>query len=179
MKLLHVTTRRQWRAWLKQHHATDREIWLVYHKKHTDKPRIPYNDAVEEALCYGWIDSTARRIDEQRTAQRFTPRRPGSALSEMNRVRARRLIRAGKMTPAGLAAIKHRLNERFAIPPDILHALRQNDEAWRHFQRFPKSYQRIRTAFVEGARKRPEMFNRRLNYLVKMTALNKKFGMVQ
>jgi uncharacterized protein YdeI (YjbR/CyaY-like superfamily) len=151
----------------------------VYYKKHTGKPRIPYNDAVEEALCFGWIDSTARRIDDQRTAQRFTPRRPGSALSQMNRERVSRLMRAGKMTPAGLAAIAHRLHERFTVAPDILSALTQNADAWKHFQRFPKSYQRIRIAFVEGARKRPEMFKRRLNYLLKMSALNKKFGMVQ
>jgi uncharacterized protein YdeI (YjbR/CyaY-like superfamily) len=179
VKLLHVTNRRQWRAWLGKHHAMDREVWLVYYKKHTNRPRIPYNDAVEEALCFGWIDSTARRIDEQRTAQRFTPRRPGSALSQMNRERVRRLIGEGKMTPAGIAAIKHRLNERFTIAPDILDALKRNEEAWKHFQRFPRPYQRIRIAFVEGARKRPEMFKRRLNYLLRMSAQNKKFGMVQ
>lgn len=176
---LDVPDRRDWRKWLSTNHATAKEIWLVYYRKDSGKPRIPYNDAVEEALCYGWIDSTAKKIDEQRFAQRFTPRRAGSSLSQMNRERVRRLIRAKKMTAAGLKAIKGQLDKQFTIAPDILVALKENNDAWQHFQKFPKSYQRIRIAFIEGARKRPEMFRRRLNYFLKMTAQNKRFGMVQ
>ena len=91
---LYVTTRTEWRSWLQEHHTTEREIWLVYYKKHTAKPRIPYNDAVEEALCYGWIDSTVKKLDDDRFAQRFTPRKHGSnsKLSEMNKERIRQLI---------------------------------------------------------------------------------------
>ncbi|MEY2485097.1 MAG: hypothetical protein QOH39_745 [Verrucomicrobiota bacterium] len=93
-KTLYVTNRKARRAWLAKHHARKKEIWLIYYKKHTGQRRIPYDDAVEEALCYGWIDSTLKRLDEDRTAQRFSPRRPKSFLSETNKERARRLIKA-------------------------------------------------------------------------------------
>ena len=105
-KTLYVTTRQAWRSWLAKHHATEKEIWLVYHKKHTGKPSIPYNDAVEEALCYGWIDSQTKGIDKDSYGQRFSPRKPSSQWSETNKERVRRLIKAGKMTPAGLAALR-------------------------------------------------------------------------
>src|SRR5437667_9962071 len=104
---LYVKDRRQWRSWVARHHETAPEIWLIYYKKHSGKPRIPYNDAVEEALCYGWIDSILKPVDADRYAQRFSPRRPRSRLSEMNRERVRRLIAAGRMTAAGLERIKH------------------------------------------------------------------------
>src|SRR5712692_182914 len=95
---LYVHRVADWRAWLRKHHKTSREIWLVYYRKDSGKPRISYNDAVDEALCFGWIDSTAKKIDADRTAQRFTPRRPGSPTSEMNKARARRLVREQRMT---------------------------------------------------------------------------------
>src|SRR5256884_7635869 len=104
---LYVNHRRQWRAWLASHHRTAPEIWLIYYKKHGGRPRIPSSDAVEEALCYGWIDSITKPVDEDRWAQRFSPRRPSSRLSAMNRERVRRLIAARRMTKAGLARIAH------------------------------------------------------------------------
>jgi uncharacterized protein YdeI (YjbR/CyaY-like superfamily) len=176
---LYVTERAAWRAWLAGHHGTEKEIWLVYYKKHTGKPRIPYNDAVEEALCYGWIDSTVKKADEERTAQRFSPRRQKSRLSEMNRERARRLIKAGKMTEAGLAKIGGYLKEKFVAPKDILEELKQDALAWKNFKKFPAPYKRIRLGFIEGARERPAEFRKRLNYFIKMTRQNKKFGMVR
>ena len=97
-RTLYITNRKAWRAWLARNHAREKEIWLIYYKKHTGKPRIPYDDAVEEALCYGWIDSIIKRVDDERTAQRFSPRRPKSSLSETNKERVRRLIKAKKMT---------------------------------------------------------------------------------
>src|SRR2546425_13099589 len=90
-KTYYTKNRRGWRAWLAKHHRTAPEIWLIYYKKDSGKPRIPYNDAVEEALCYGWIDSILKPVDADRYAQRFSPRRPRSRLSEMNRERVRRL----------------------------------------------------------------------------------------
>jgi uncharacterized protein YdeI (YjbR/CyaY-like superfamily) len=104
-KTLYVTNRDEWRAWLEENHATEPEIWLVYYKKHTSQPTIPYEDAVEEALCFGWIDSTAKRIDDEKYAQRFTPRKDHKNWSEPNKQRVRKLIQAGRMTPAGLARI--------------------------------------------------------------------------
>src|ERR1700730_6043551 len=110
-KTLYVTRRKAWRAWLAKNHASKKEIWLIYYKKHSDQPRIPYNDAVEEALCYGWIDSIVKRGDEDRTAQRFSPRRPKSFLSETNKERVRRLIKAKKMTRVGLEKIQVQMDE--------------------------------------------------------------------
>jgi len=186
-KKLYVKDRRAWRAWLAKHHAKARDIWLVYYKKASGKPRIPYNDAVEEALCFGWIDSILKPIDEHSWAQRFSPRKPTSVLSAMNRERVRRLIKARKMTKAGLARIAHAFDHRadrkaraaWTLPRDIERRLKQNPIVWKNFQRFPKSYQHIRIGWIVGARKRRAAFEQRLRYFIRMTAENKRFGMVQ
>src|SRR5512136_1214620 len=124
-KTLYVTNREQWRSWLAKNHDKEKEIWLVYYRKSSGKPRIPYNDAVEEALCFGWIDSIQKGIDSERFAQRFSPRKPGSNLSEANRERIRRLIEEKKMTPVGLAAVKdtYKPEEKLTVSDDILEAL--------------------------------------------------------
>jgi uncharacterized protein YdeI (YjbR/CyaY-like superfamily) len=176
---LYVHRVADWRAWLRKHHKTSHEIWLVYYRKDSGKPRISYNDSVDEALCFGWIDSTAKKLDADRFAQRFTPRRPGSKTSEMNRARGRRLVREKRMTPAGLAAIGPLRAPRLVIPADIRAALMRDADAWKHFERFPASYRRIRIAFVEGARRRPDEFKRRLRNLVRKSAKNERFGMVR
>ena len=106
-KTLYVSERKAWRAWLAAHHKAEKEIWLIYYRKGTGKARISYDDAVEEALCYGWIDSTLKSLDEERFAQRFSVRKNTSVLSQPNRERVYRLIAAKKMTKAGLAAIAH------------------------------------------------------------------------
>lgn len=182
-KTIYVTNRRQWRSWLAKNHKTAKEIWLVYYKKQSLKPRIPYNNAVEEALCFGWIDSTVKTIDEDRFAQRFTPRRNNSLFSEMNKERIRRLIRQKKMTPAGLDTLKHTINSiknaKFTISSDILKALKKNKNTWKYFEKFPLSYRRIRIGWIESARSRPHIFQQRLKYFLKMTARNKMFGMVR
>ena len=132
---------------------TQKEIWLVYPLKHTGKRRIPYNDAVEEALCFGWIDSIIKKVDAGHVAQRFTPRRSAkSDLSETNKERVRRLIRAGLMTPAGLAKIQTRMDEPFVIPADILRLLKKDATTWKNFQAFPEWYRRIRIGWIEATR---------------------------
>jgi uncharacterized protein YdeI (YjbR/CyaY-like superfamily) len=181
---LYVTDRRTWRSWLAKHHDKEKEIWLVYMKKNSGKQRIPYNDAVEEALCYGWIDSILKPIDENCYAQRFSPRRPGSQLSAMNKERIRRLIGLKKMTPAGTAAIKHVSdasvkNLRLIIGRDIQKALKEDKDAWRNFRKFSASYKRIRIGWIEAARDHPQIFKQRLGYFIKMTARNKMYGMVR
>lgn len=190
-KTLYVADRKAWRSWLAKHHDTEKEIWLVYYRKNSRKPRIPYNDAVEEALCYGWIDSTVKSLDKDRFAQRFTPRKSGSKLSEANKERIRRLIKQNKMTAAGLATVQHVLEisltkqsgkaryTRFAIAPDILQVLKADKQTWENFKKFTASYKRIRMGWIEDARKRPQEFRKRLKYFLKMTAQNKRFGMVQ
>ena len=188
---LYITNRKQWRAWLAKHHKIKKEIWLVYYRKDSGKPRIPYNDAVEEALCYGWIDSTQKKVDDESTAQRFSPRRKGSPVSPMNKERIRRLIAKKKMTRAGMESIGHELTEdlkkssaskqlkAFEMPDDILERLKQDKSVWKHFQKFPESYKRIRIGWIDGARNRPEEFEKRLRYFLKMTREGKRYGMVQ
>lgn len=184
-KTLYCPNRTSWRRWLTHHHSSDSEIWLIYYKKGSSKPRIPYNDAVEEALCFGWIDSIVKSIDAERYAQRFTPRKPKSMLSDMNKERIRRLIASNKMTPAGLSAIAHHLTKkktlspRFIIPADIRAALQSEPAAWKNFRRFPLSYKRIRVGWIDASRNRPDFFRKRLQYFVRMCARNKQYGMVR
>lgn len=189
-KTLYVTNRKQWRAWLAKNHKTASEIWLIYYRQASGRPRLPYNAAVEEALCYGWIDSQYQAIDQDRFAQRFSPRRQNSPLSVMNKERIRRLIKAKKMTRFGLERIQHEIDrasaqpaqtklKAFELPDDILEALKADPIVWRNFNKFPKSYQAIRVGWIDGARKRPIEFQKRLRYFIKMTAQNKRFGMVQ
>ena len=121
MKTLYVTKRAEWRKWLEEHHGSENEIWLVYYRKETGKPRISYEDALNEALAFGWIDSIQRGIDKERFAQRFSPRRDTARWSEANKERARRLIRDGRMTPAGMAKIGDALKEeRVDLKEDVL-----------------------------------------------------------
>ncbi|TAK63162.1 MAG: hypothetical protein EPO24_04405 [Bacteroidetes bacterium] len=173
---LYLSTRAEWRTWLRKHHKTEKEIWLVYYNKQSGKRRIPYNDAVEEALCFGWIDSTQKKIDADSFAQRFTPRKPKSPWSELNKERAKKLIATKKMTKAGFAALGNALEQPFTFPPDILKTIKADKATWKYFRQFPESYQRIRISFIAGARKRPEVFKKRLSYFIKMTAQNKTFG---
>lgn len=175
-RTFYAADREAWRAWLAEHYRTEKEVWLVYPRKHTGRPRIPYNDAVEEALCFGWIDSTQKRLDDGHTAQRYSPRRPGVAYSQPNRERLRRLIAQGKVLPEIAGSVRAMLDEPFHTPPDILEALRANPAAWENFQRYPESYRRIRIAFVDDSRDRPEEFERRLRHLIRMTEQDKKFG---
>ena len=176
-KMLHVTNRKEWRSWLKKHYKSEKEIWLVYCKKHTGKPRIPYNEAVEEALCFGWIDSTVKSIDADRFAQRFSVRNPKSPYSQANKERLRVLITQGKVAKDVLATLGDlTAEEEFEIPPDIVQAIKANKEAWKNFQGFSQSYVRIRIAFIEGARNRPREFAKRLEYFIRMTEKNKQFG---
>jgi len=175
-KMLYVISREDWRKWLKKHYKTEKEIWLVYYRKQTGKPRIPYNDAVDEALCFGWIDSTVKNVDEGRFAQRFSPRNPQSEYSQTNKERLRKLVEQGKVMKGVLATLGDMAAEKFVIPPDILQALKANKQAWGNFQKYSESYQRIRIAYIDGARKRPDEFTKRLKHLIKMTAQNKQFG---
>ena len=176
-KLLYVTSRREWRAWLKQHYKSEKDIWLIHYKKHTGQPSIPYNETVEEALCFGWIDSIVRRIDDDRYAQRFSPRNAKSKYSQANKERLRELARQGKVMKDVLASPGNLVaKDDFEIPTDILNAIKANNEAWKNFKSFSPSYIRIRIAFIDSARNRPQEFEKRLNYFIQMTEKNKQFG---
>ena len=173
---LYVTNPKEWREWLKAHYKTEDEIWLVYYKKETGKPRIEYNDAVEQALCFGWIDSTVRSLDKERTVQRFSPRKPKSSYSQANIERLRRLVKEGKVIDEVVESLGDILDQEFVFPKDILKAIKADKQAWENYQKYSEPYKRIRVAYIEGARKRPEEFKKRLNYFMKMTRENKQIG---
>jgi uncharacterized protein YdeI (YjbR/CyaY-like superfamily) len=175
-KTLYITDRKTWRDWLKKHHKTEPEIWLVYPKKVTGKPRIAYNDAVEEALCFGWIDSINKRLDDNHTVQRFSPRKPNAKYSQANIERLRYLVSRRKVIREVAETLGDVLNQEFIIPNDILKEIKANKKAWKHFQAFSDSYIRIRVAYIDGARKRPEEFKKRLRHFLEMTEKNKMFG---
>jgi uncharacterized protein YdeI (YjbR/CyaY-like superfamily) len=175
-KTVYFADRKQWREWLAQNYDKEKEVWLVYLKKASGKQRILYNDAVEEALCFGWIDSTAKRIDECSYAQRFTPRNPKTPYSEANKQRLRKLLKEGLVITSLVASLKIIVNEDFTEPDDILETIKSNTEAWDNYQKFSLAYKRIRIGYIEGARTRPEEFKKRLNHFIEMTKKNKQFG---
>ncbi|MCX6145541.1 MAG: YdeI/OmpD-associated family protein [Ignavibacteriales bacterium] len=175
-KLLYVTNHRDWRDWLKRHHKSEKEVWLVYYKKHTGKPRIPYNDAVEEALCFGWIDSIVKSIEEDRFAQRFSLRNPKTPYSQANKERLRALVKQGKVLDEVLVTLGNLGEDQFEMPPNILKAIKANKKAWKNFQTFSQPYIRIRLAFIDAARNRPQVFTKRLRYFIEMTEKNRQFG---
>ncbi|MDD2757562.1 MAG: YdeI/OmpD-associated family protein [Candidatus Pacebacteria bacterium] len=185
-KTLYVENREKWHSWLSKNHKTESEIWLIYYYKKTGKPRISYDDAVMEALCFGWIDSILKKIDTERFAQRFSPRKPKSELSQMNKERIRELIKEKKMTEWGMKAIAHVFNEKtdktdnFIIPLDILKKLKANKDAWEYFQKMPPSYQRIRIAYIESRKRQSiNMYKKSLDHFIEMTAKNKRIGFVR
>ena len=183
---LYITSGKEWRAWLKKHHQAKSEIWLIYYRKSSGKPRISYNEAVDEALCYGWIDGIVKGMDEERFTQRFTPRRPNSNLSHLNKERVRQLIADKKMTKAGLDAIVHAFDAKtdkpgkVKLPKDIKQALMANKQAWEYWQQFPEKYKRIRVGYIKDQGYHgQEAYDKALKNLVKMTAKNKRFGFVR
>jgi uncharacterized protein YdeI (YjbR/CyaY-like superfamily) len=179
LDLLTISDRKEWRRWLRKNHTSAGEAWLVYFKKGSGKTRIPYNDAVEEALCFGWIDSTVRSLDDERYAQRFSPRRPGSSYSPANLERLRRLVAEGKVEKnvlKSLPSLDRTKEPRLVVAADILQAIKANPEAWANYRKLSPGYKRIRIGFIEGARNRPAEFKKRLDYFIRMTAKNKLFG---
>jgi uncharacterized protein YdeI (YjbR/CyaY-like superfamily) len=176
MKTLYVESRDEWRAWLEANSQRASEIWLVYYKKGTERPRVAYAHAVEEAICFGWIDGKIKRLDEARFAQRFTPRNPKSKWSRTNIERARRMIREGKMTPAGLKAFDpHNQTPSLPtkLPITLEEAFRKQKTAWENFHRFPPSYQRMTIGWVASAVKDAARL-RRLRQLIDHSAANKR-----
>jgi hypothetical protein len=176
-RTLEVSTAKEWRAWLRKNHRNETEIWLVYRSKSSGKPTIAYNDAVDEAMCFGWIDSIVKPVDAERRAQRFTPRRPNSPASPLNLERVRRLMKERRMTKAGLDAIGGAPPApRLRLAPDIRAALKADPGTWRNFCEFPLAYRVIRIGWIEGARRRPDAFWTRLDHFVAMTRKNRRYG---
>ena len=182
-----MRNRDQWRAWLQKHHATESERWLIFYKKHVDKQGMAYEDAVREALCFGWIDGILKRIDDEKHTIRFSPRRKRSVWSQRNKERAREMIEEGRMTPAGLAAIEQaKRNGRWDnaavqrptpdAPPELDEALARNDKAREYFAGLAPSYRRHFIYWIATA-KRPETRRKRVAEAVQLLAENRKLGM--
>jgi uncharacterized protein YdeI (YjbR/CyaY-like superfamily) len=183
---LYVKTREEWRKWLEENHTTVHGIWLIYYKKTSGKPRIPYDEAVEEALCFGWIDGKIKRVNEDYYIQWFSPRRPVSRWSELNMSKVRNLIKEGRMAPAGLlayeAAIKKpsliyntKKDENMIIPDDLLIALKYNDTSYNNFMNFPPSSRRLYVFWLNDA-KRDETRKARIVKIVDRSEKNIKPG---
>lgn len=176
-----VTTRRQWRAWLTKHHASSPGVWLVFHKAHTGVKSIPYEDMVREALCFGWIDSLIKRLDDDRYALKVTPRQPTSKWSEINRKRWLELEAAGRLASAGLAAAP--TNNTYAprpvvpdLPAYIAKALKVNSRAWKFFRELSPTHRRDFVVWIHMA-KRPETRARRIRESISLLAAGKKLGL--
>ena len=185
---LYVKTRKEWRRWLEKNHSTSEGVWLIYFKKPSGKPRIPYNDAVEEALCFGWIDGKIKKINEDYYIQHFTQRRRGSRWSKYNVDRVEKLINEGKMEPAGLLAFKETLEKPELIydnrssgepdvPDDLSNELGRNNKAYENFKNFPQSSRRIYVEWLKSA-KRPETRAARINKIVEFSEKNIRPGMM-
>lgn len=177
-----------WRAWLTQNHARANELWLVLYKKHTRKPTVAYDDAVEEALCFGWIDGIVKTIDDEKYAIRFSPRRRGSIWSEPNKRRVAKMIAQGRMTEIGLAKVEEaKRNGRFAwdkatrrenvtdLPGEFARALQANARARANFERLAPSHKRQYIGWIADA-KRDETRQRRIQVAIKMLKENQKLG---
>ncbi len=162
---IHALTVEEWRAWLADNHTRTEGIWLVHFKPATGKPRISYEQSVEEALCYGWIDSLTRTIDSERTIMWFSPRRPRSAWSLANKGRIERLIADGRMTAAGMAKIDAAKLDGSWSALDAIDAMEMPDgltaafdaypNARRHYDAFPPSTKRAILAWIASARTAP------------------------
>lgn len=181
-ELLEVKNRQEWCKWLESNSASKKAIWLVCHKKHTNKPTIRYEEAVKEAVCFGWVDSTMNRLDEERFIQLFTPRNPKSLWSESNIARAKKMIKEGKMTPTGLKLYKDAMKAGQIAPAtneeplsaDLEKALKENKKAWENFSNLAPSYKLLYIYWVNNA-KRDETRRTRIERSVKAAAQNKKF----
>lgn len=176
-------SRAEWRQWLAAHHASSPGVWLVYFKKASGQPSVTYPEAVEEALCFGWIDSHPRKLDAERSQLLFTPRKPRSGWSKVNKERLLRLEAAGLLEPAGLSAIARAQQngawesldaaEAGTVPDDLATALAADAAAARHFAAFPPSARKVILTWVLGA-KQPATRARRVAETVRLAALGKR-----
>jgi uncharacterized protein YdeI (YjbR/CyaY-like superfamily) len=175
--------RAEWRRWLERHHATSGRVWLVMRKKDSRAPGVTYEEAIEEALCFGWVDGQAKRLDGERSGLSFSPRRSTSGWAATNKRRVEQLIASGRMTEAGLAAVERAkangswsaldASEALIVPEDLAASLRANPAAERHFEAFPPSARKMALAWIYAA-KRPETRAKRVAETVRLAAENRR-----
>ncbi|MCX6570341.1 MAG: YdeI/OmpD-associated family protein [Candidatus Aminicenantes bacterium] len=183
-------TRQAWRSWLARHHARKTGLWLAYYKKGSGKRSVTYEEALQEALCYGWIDSTVGRVDAARYKQRYTPRNVKSVWSSSNKARVEKLIADGRMAPPGLAKVEaakrngsweslsdiDRIGKGADIPADLLDALSRNARAREIFDKRPPSEKKLWAYWILSA-KRPETRARRVEETVERLLAGRRPGM--
>ncbi|MCC6238642.1 MAG: YdeI/OmpD-associated family protein [Dehalococcoidia bacterium] len=185
LRAVYAPDRPAWRAWLSRNHDRLPGVWLVYYKLGSGRTRVAYADAVEEALCFGWIDSRTKKLDEQRYMQMFTPRKPRSAWSKLNKERVARLEAAGLLEPAGLAAIEAARRsgswnaldsvEAFEMHEELRTALEANPGARAHFEAFSATTRKGLLAWVSQA-KRPETRARRIDEVLRNASEGRRAG---
>jgi uncharacterized protein YdeI (YjbR/CyaY-like superfamily) len=177
---LDLRSRQEWRDWLAAHHGAQTEIWLLFHKKHTGVACLSYAESVEEALCYGWVDSLIKRLDEDRYARKFTPRKVDSRWSEINRRRYADLAARGLLAAPGLARPPtdrdYDRSQPATLPDYIASRLKRNKRAWKNFASLAPSYRRNLVAWIHSA-KREATRQKRLNEAVALLAAGKELGM--
>jgi len=188
MKTIEVKNRSEWRAWLVANHGKEEKVWLVYYKDKTGKISIEYGDSVEEALCYGWVDSIIKKLDDMRYVRKFTPRRESSKWSPSNKKRVEKLIRDGVMTEYGLQKVEaaKRIGNwdnpqkkpelTFDIPAEFREALRKNNRAKKTFEKMAPTYQKQYLGWIEVAGL-PEKREKRIKESVRLLAEGKKLGL--
>lgn len=185
---LYVKNRVEWRKWLEVNHSMVQGIWLIYYKKPSGKPRIPYYEAVEEALCFGWIDSKIKRVNDDYYMQWFTPRRPGSRWSKLNMTRVRKLINEGLMKSAGLAAFEETNRKpeliydiksvnNLPVPDDLMEALKNNIAAYNNFTNFTPASRKLYLLWLTSA-KRAETRQSRIKMIVERSEKDIRAGMM-
>lgn len=180
-EIFYPRQRSEWRDWLQTYHRDKTEVWLQTYRKASGKPSLPYDDMVEECLCFGWIDGAVKKYDEESMVQRITPRRKKSFLSELNRQRVWKLQQDGLMTPAGIEPIRDQIgapDEPWELPAWIEAELRGDPLVWDNFQQFPHLYKRLKIGWIaeiRGASRQDEV-RKRLDYLIKMTRQGKMYG---
>ena len=180
--LLHAETREEWRTWLAENHDKSAGVWLVSWKKATGRPFLHQSESVDEALCFGWVDSKVNRLDDDRGMLLFTPRSPKSTWSRINKEKVARLIEEGRMTPAGMKLIEAaKANgswtiydevEDLVIPPDLADALARDEAASKFFERFPDSSKKNMLWWIKSAKK-PETRAGRVEKLIRLAAQNR------
>ena len=173
--LIHAKTRQELRDWLEANAAAEKFCWVVVSVA-PEPDVIQYLDAVEEALCFGWIDSTKKRISDAEVAQRLSPRKKNSNFTELNKERIRRLEKLGLMKEAGLNILPDMRPESFVIDPEIEDRLKQDPHVYRNFLGFPELYRRIRIDTIQSYRKEPDVFNKKLEKFIENTRNNNMYG---
>ena len=173
METFYTSNRSEWRKWLSKNLETMDEIWFVFPAKDSGEPGVSYNDAVEEALCFGWIDGRAGTLDEKHGIRRFTPRRAGSGYSRPNIERLIWLDKQNMIHPKIRETVLPIITEPYIFPEDIMNEIMKDPVTAENYSRFSPSYRRIRVAYIDAARKRPEEFQKRLKSFLDKTKQNK------